>query len=97
MQLRSIDVEISGLPENAFVTLNISKPPSSQSFVSAERGNGIWNIDVPLYCDSCIVTATASGYTSIPISYTIKIVDGSVQVYDENNKIIERAIFTFTH
>lgn len=96
IQLLSVEVEISGLPEDVSVSLSVSKPPSSQPIIRGERGTGVWNLDLPLYCDFCVVTANASGYTSTPISYTIKVIDGNPQVYAADNKTTDRAIFTFT-
>jgi hypothetical protein len=96
IELKPIEVEISGLPENVFVSIHVSKPPSSQSIIQAERDTGVWKLDLPLYCDFCVVTANVSGYTSTPISYTIKIIDGNFQVYDADNKTMNRAVFTFT-
>ena len=96
IELKPMEVEISGLPENVFASLSVSKPPSSQPIIQAERGTGVWKLDLPLYCDICVVTANVSGYTNTPISYTIKIIDGKLQVYDADNKATNRAVFAFT-
>jgi hypothetical protein len=96
IELGSIVVEISGLPENTFATVSVSNPPSSQAIVQAERGNGKWVLDLPLYCDACLITASFDGFTSTPTNYSLTITDGKFQVHDANGQIKETANFSFT-
>ncbi len=96
IRLISITVDISGLPEQAFATVRVRKDTEPQTLVQAERGNGQWEIGLPLSCDGCIVTASAEGYTSVPISYTLERVNDTFQVYDAARNAQATAVFSFT-
>jgi len=66
--------QISGLTGNILFTIHITTPEGREAVYHTQRGNGRWRAVVTKASGlDYIVTASAEGYVSSPISYTISI------------------------
>jgi hypothetical protein len=92
---------ISGLPDDALVTIHVQTSEGWEALWGTRQGNGTWEAVVTNTSGvDYIVTAEADGYTSTPGKYLIRLVDNVANVVENGRNTFRQASdldFHFIH
>ncbi len=87
-----ISGQISGLPDGVNVDISARSLPTDQGvLVKGFATNGNWQLSVPITFQNYIIEAKATGYTSKPDSYAIRLVDQKVYFVNSDGSATKEA------
>jgi hypothetical protein len=88
--------EISGVGEDALVTVYRHTPAGRQAGYFTRRGDGLWEVTLSQSDPEYVVTAEAPGYSCEPISYTVR-VSGETAYLVQDGQLVVPALSVDFH
>jgi hypothetical protein len=85
--------QISGLAENALLTIHIATPEGYEAAYYTQKGNGRWEAVVTSASGvDYVITAEADGYVSSPTGYSIHLSDTTAYLVEEGRVTQDEAL-----